>query len=46
MLDKYRINTIVWPRDRGIVDVLEASPDWTVLREDKVATVLIRNHPL
>jgi hypothetical protein len=46
VLDKYRINVIVWPRDRGIVQVLEASPGWTVLREDKVATVLIRDHPL
>ncbi len=44
VLDKYRINVVVWPRDRGIVQVLEASPAWTVLREDKIATVLIRNH--
>jgi hypothetical protein len=46
VLDKYRINIVVWPRQRGIVQVLEVSPGWTVLREDKVATVLVRDHPL
>jgi hypothetical protein len=46
VLDKYRINIIVWPRHRGIVQVLEQSPGWTVLREDKVATVLVRDRPL
>ena len=46
VLDKYRINLIVWPRRRGIVQVLEVSPAWTVLREDKIATVLVRNHPI
>jgi hypothetical protein len=45
-LDRYRINLVVWPRQRGIVQVLEEMPGWTVLREDKVATVLVRNHPL
>ena len=46
VLDKYRINIIVWPRHRGIVQVLEQLPGWTVLREDKVATVLVRDRPL
>ena len=46
VLDRYRINIVVWPRRRGIVQVLEVSPGWTVLREDKVATVLVRDHPL
>jgi len=46
VLDKYRINVIVWPKQRGIVQVLEVSRGWSVLREDKVATVLVRNHPL
>ena len=46
VLDKYRINLIVWPKQRGIVQVLEESPGWTVLREDSVATVLVRDHPL
>jgi hypothetical protein len=46
VLDKYRINVVVWPKQRGIVQVLETSPAWTVLREDKIATVLVRNHPL
>jgi len=46
VLDKYRINIVVWPRQRGIVQVLEVTPGWTVLREDKVATVLVRDHPL
>jgi hypothetical protein len=46
VLDKYRITIVVWPRDRGIVQVLEVTPGWTVLREDKIATVLVRDHPL
>ncbi|MDQ1510823.1 MAG: hypothetical protein QOG50_2667 [Actinomycetota bacterium] len=46
VLDKYRINIVVWPKQRGIVQVLEVSPGWTVLREDKVATVLVRDDPL
>jgi hypothetical protein len=45
-LDRYRINVVVWPRQRGFVQVLEVSPGWTVLRQDKVATILVRNHPL
>jgi hypothetical protein len=43
VLDRYRIDVVVWPRQRGIVQVLEELPGWTVLREDKVATVLVRN---
>jgi hypothetical protein len=46
VLDKYRINIVVWPKQRGIVQVLEVTPGWTVLHEDNVATVLVRNHPL
>ena len=26
VLDRYRINIVVWPRDRGIVQVLERMP--------------------
>ena len=45
-LDRYRINIVVWPHQSGIVQVLEEMPGWTVLLEDKVATVLARDHPL
>ena len=46
VLDRYRINIVVWPRDRGIVQVIERMPGWTELRHDKVATVLVRDRPL
>jgi len=46
VLQKYKINVIVWPRDQGIVQVLERTPGWTRLHEDKVATVMVRDHPL
>jgi hypothetical protein len=45
-LDRYRINIVVWPRDGGIVQVLEELPGWTELRQDKLATTFIRDHPL
>jgi hypothetical protein len=45
-LDRYRINIVVWPRDRGIVPVLEQMPGWRVIREDKLATTLVRDVPL
>ena len=46
VLDQYRINTIVWPRDHGIVQVLERMPAWKKIRQDKVASVFVRRHPL
>jgi hypothetical protein len=45
-LDNYKINIIVWPRAGGIVQVLEKTPGWTVIRRDAQATTLVRDHPL
>ena len=46
VLDKYRINVIVWPREKGIVQVLDHLPGWTKIRQDKVASVFVRKRPL
>ncbi len=46
VLDKYRINIVVWPVDGGVVQVLDHLPGWKRLRTDKVAATFIRTHPL
>jgi len=42
VLDQYGIETIVWPRDGALVQVLERLPGWTELRRDKVAVTFVR----
>ena len=46
VLDQYRINIVVWPRNGALVQGLDHLSGWTVLRTDKVATVFVRDHPL
>ena len=46
VLDQYRINIIVWPKNGALVQALAHLPDWTELRHDKVATVFVRTHAL
>jgi len=46
VLDQYRINLIVWPKNGALVQGLAHLPAWTELRHDKVATVFVRTHPL
>ena len=36
VLDQYRINMVVWPKDGAVVQALR-TPGWTELRHDKVA---------
>jgi hypothetical protein len=45
VLDEYRINVIVWPREKGIVQVLDHLSGWTKLRQDNVASVFVRTRP-
>ena len=46
VLDQYRINIVVWPKNGALVQALAHLPGWTELRHDKVAAVFIRTHPL
>jgi hypothetical protein len=45
VLDTERIDTIVWPRDGAVVQVLDHLPAWKRIRTDKVAATFIRTHP-
>ena len=42
VLDRYRIETIVWPKDGALVQALRDLPGWTEVRRDKVAATFIR----
>ena len=42
MLDQYRINIVVWPKDGAFVQALEHLPGWKRLRTDKVAATFVR----
>ncbi len=46
VLDQYRINIVVWPRDGAVVQVLDHLRGWEKVRTDKVATTFYRVHPL
>ena len=46
VLDQYRINLVVWPRDGAVVQALEHLPGWRQVRRDKVATTFERTRPL
>lgn len=42
ILDRYRIEVVVWPRDAPAAQLLEAHPDWVRVYGDKVAGVYVR----
>jgi hypothetical protein len=42
ILDKYRIDTIVWEREEPIVQLLDADTDWERVYGDKLAVVYTR----
>lgn len=42
LLDKYRIDYVFFQKDAALVYLLEQSPDWKVVCEDRVAVVLQR----
>ena len=45
VLDRYRVDLVVWPKDGALVQVLAHLPGWRELRHDKVAAVYIRVRP-
>lgn len=42
ILDKYRIEVVVWDPQRPIVQLLESDPGWERVHRDDVATVYVR----
>jgi hypothetical protein len=42
VLDRYRIDTIVWPAKGALVQALRNLPGWTEVRQDKVAATFVR----
>ena len=45
VLDKYRIDTIVWPKDAAFVQALAHLPGWREIRHDKVSRTFIHDEP-
>ena len=45
ILDRNRIDVVVWPAKATIVRLMEADPGWTVVHRDKRAVVLTRAPP-
>jgi beta-lactamase class A len=43
ILDRNRIDLVVWPANAPIVRLMEASPGWTEVHRDKRAVVLVRH---
>ncbi|HEY9793502.1 MAG TPA: hypothetical protein V6D22_24090 [Candidatus Obscuribacterales bacterium] len=46
LIDKYKINWILLPKEATLIDVLRKTPDWEVAGEDKAAILIVRKHPL
>ena len=42
VLDRYKIDTIVWPKNDPVVEALKHLPGWTQLRVDKTARTFVR----
>jgi hypothetical protein len=42
ILDRYRIEVVVWPREATVVQLLEADPAWQLVHRDKLAVVFVR----
>jgi hypothetical protein len=46
VLDQYRINLVVWPKNGALVQMLARLPGWHEVHHDKLAAVYARNDPL
>jgi hypothetical protein len=42
VLDRYRIDVVVWPRDGAFVQAMQYLPGWKLLRKDKISETFIR----
>jgi hypothetical protein len=42
LLDRYDVETIVWPADRAFVGLLRASGEWTEIHQDKTWVAFVR----
>ena len=42
VLDHYRINVVVWPKDGAFVQALAHLPGWEMVRSDKVSKTFVR----
>ena len=42
LLDKHKINWVLFPRESTLVQTLKARSDWKVVSEDKASTLLVR----
>jgi hypothetical protein len=46
LIDKYKINWILLPKNYNVIQVLRKTPDWEVKGEDKAAILIVRKNPL
>ena len=42
VLDDYRINVVVWPKDGAFAEALAHLPGWKMVRKDKVSKTFVR----
>jgi hypothetical protein len=42
MLRRYDVDVVVWPLEKPLAQVLEASPDWTRIHRDDLGAVFVR----
>jgi len=45
VLDKYKIDYVVENRGDPLANLLATQPDWTLVYQDKVAVIYIKNKP-
>ncbi len=46
VLDRYRINTVLWQRGGPLDYALSISPDWALVQRGRIAVVYVRRKPL
>jgi hypothetical protein len=46
VLDRYRINTVIWPKDGALSEALVHLPGWKLARTDKVSKTFVRERPV
>lgn len=46
VLDRYRINTVLWERGSALDYALSQSPDWAMLQRGRIAVVYVRRQAL
>lgn len=46
ILDEYRVEVVVWPRDRALTQVLAEAEGWVRIHADEVAAVFVRREPV